>query len=110
LGLVSEILERWGCLPLCARSQSELLEAARIKRRKPDMLICDYRLAGGHLGIAAVEEIRRAVDRRIPALLITGDTAADRLREAHASGLYLLHKPVAPEHLREVMHALLHEH
>lgn len=35
----------------------------------------------------------------LPALLITGDTAPDRLREALASGITLLHKPVSPSHL-----------
>jgi hypothetical protein len=32
----------------------------------------------------------------LPALLITGDTAPERLREAQASGIPLLHKPVSP--------------
>jgi hypothetical protein len=33
-------------------------------------------------------------------MLITGDTAADRLKEAQASGLLLLHKPVPNGKLR----------
>lgn len=33
-------------------------------------------------------------------MLITGDTAADRLREAQESGLLLLHKPVPNSRLR----------
>jgi two-component system, sensor histidine kinase len=33
-------------------------------------------------------------------MLITGDTAADRLLEAQASGLLLLHKPVPNGKLR----------
>jgi hypothetical protein len=36
----------------------------------------------------------------IPAMLITGDTAPDRLAEAQASGLLLLHKPVSNGRLR----------
>jgi DNA-binding response OmpR family regulator len=43
----------------------------------------------------------------VPVLLVTGDTAADRLKEAHESGYLLLHKPVAPAKLRQVMHHLL---
>lgn len=35
----------------------------------------------------------------LPALLISGDTAPERLREARAEGLILLHKPVAVETL-----------
>ena len=33
-------------------------------------------------------------------MLITGDTAEDRLTEAQASGLLLLHKPVSNSKLR----------
>jgi CheY-like chemotaxis protein len=45
----------------------------------------------------------------IPAFLITGDTAPERLREAGASGLHLLHKPVAPMALRAMLNQLLRE-
>jgi hypothetical protein len=36
-------------------------------------------------------------------MLITGDTAPDRIKEAQASGYLLLHKPVA----NEVLHAAI---
>ena len=36
----------------------------------------------------------------IPGMLITGDTAPDRIRESAESGLLLLHKPVANSRLR----------
>ncbi|WP_229219133.1 hypothetical protein [Duganella sp. BJB1802] len=39
----------------------------------------------------------------MPALLITGDTAPARLREARNSGVPLLHKPVAPAQLYRVL-------
>jgi CheY-like chemotaxis protein len=39
----------------------------------------------------------------LPALLITGDTAPERLREAMASGITLLHKPLSPQQLLRSM-------
>jgi hypothetical protein len=39
--------------------------------------------------------------------LITGDTAPDRLREASASGIPLLHKPVATSQLYRALAAAL---
>jgi len=36
----------------------------------------------------------------MPALIITGDTAPERLRDAQASGYPLVHKPVPPAVLR----------
>jgi hypothetical protein len=46
----------------------------------------------------------------VPAVLITGDTAPDRLREARESGLILLHKPVAEIKLRATVGNLMRTH
>ncbi len=43
----------------------------------------------------------------IPAVLVTGDTAPDRLRDAQESGLILLHKPVANIKLRATVGNLM---
>jgi len=40
-------------------------------------------------------------------MLITGDTAPDRIKEAEASGYLLLHKPVPNEVLREAIARLI---
>jgi DNA-binding response OmpR family regulator len=63
-------------------------------------VICDWRLRGDETAPAVIEKIRRSCGVEPPALLITGDTAPDRLRAAHQTGLALLHKPVAPARLR----------
>jgi CheY-like chemotaxis protein len=67
---------------------------------RPDLIISDFRLRDGEDGIAAIELLRSEYNEAIPAMLITGDTAPDRLREAQASGLLLLHKPVPNSRLR----------
>jgi two-component system, sensor histidine kinase len=41
----------------------------------------------------------RIVGNDVPAIIISGDTAPERLREAHSSGFHLLHKPVRPAKL-----------
>lgn len=56
-----------------------------------------------------IERIRRVFGTPIPAFLISGDTAPERLREARASGYYLLHKPVLPITLRSVVSQLLRD-
>ena len=47
--------------------------------------------------------------RPIPAFLISGDTAPERLREARESGHHLLHKPVRPMPLRAMVSQLLQD-
>jgi CheY-like chemotaxis protein len=71
------------------------------------LLIVDYRLRRGASGIEVVGGLRSLAGTAIPVLVITGDTAPDRLREAQESGYPLLHKPVKPARLRGVMRQLL---
>jgi CheY-like chemotaxis protein len=74
------------------------------------MIICDYRLRAGENGIEVVEMLRNEFNVDIPAVLVTGDTAPDRLRDAEASGLPILHKPLNPARLRTLIANLLREH
>jgi CheY-like chemotaxis protein len=78
--------------------------------RLPDLIVCDYRLRGTENGIEVVEMLRNEFNVDIPALLVTGDTAPDRLRDAEASGLPILHKPLNPARLRTRIANLLREH
>lgn len=49
------------------------------------------------------------LEQPAPCLLLTGDTAPERLREAGASGFPLLHKPVTPAVLRQALLAILEQ-
>ncbi|MFY9476143.1 MAG: ATP-binding protein [Aquabacterium sp.] len=60
--------------------------------------LADLRLRGEQSGIKAIRKLRQQ-QPGLPALLISGDTAPERLRKARAEGLILLHKPVAVETL-----------
>ncbi len=91
------LLRDWGCACDAAESIEEALELARA--HMPDLVISDYRLREQRTGVEAIAALRALLGRDLPALLITGDTAPDRLREAQASGLPLLHKPVAANEL-----------
>lgn len=67
------------------------------------LILADYRLGNGVTGIDAVAALRQTLGTDTPAVLVTGDTAPDRLRALHASGLRVLHKPIAAERLRELI-------
>jgi len=60
-------------------------------------------LRDNEIGSAVIERLRNEYNDFIPGMLITGDTAPDRIKEAQASGYLLLHKPVA----NEVLHAAI---
>jgi CheY-like chemotaxis protein len=72
----------------------------------PDLIVADYRLAGG-TGLQAIAQLRSAFGARIPACLVTGDTSSDVLGEIESAGLHALTKPVAPLRLRALVSQLL---
>jgi signal transduction histidine kinase/CheY-like chemotaxis protein len=85
------LLEELGCsvvLADSAQQASRLAVAGTL-----DMVISDFRLKDGASGIDAIRNMQH-IHPHIYALLITGDTAPDRLKQAHAANIELLHKPV----------------
>lgn len=103
---MSQLLESWGCMSQPAESEHDALLLLSAGLR-PDAIICDYRLQEGRTGAQAVATLRQCVGENVPALLITGDTAPERLREATLSGLLLMHKPVLPAKLYQYLCRLI---
>jgi CheY-like chemotaxis protein len=100
-----QLLRGWGCACVAVESIAEAQAAARAYR--PDMVISDYRLREQRTGAEAIAALRAEFGADLPALLITGDTAPERLREARASGVPLLHKPVSPSLLYRRLESML---
>ncbi len=102
-----DLLSGWGCNVVAAAAGATLLAALRERKVVPEIVISDYRLRDNENGIEVIRHAQREFGMGIPGILITGDSAPDRVREAAASGFELLHKPVAPARLRYLMHQLL---
>ena len=62
----------------------------------------DLRLRGGDSGIATVRALRARLPT-LPAILISGDTSPERLRDARDAGIALLHKPVPLNQLQQLV-------
>jgi len=97
---MKSLLESWGYEVITAGSCAEMLDRTALHRTIPRLIICDYRLRENENGSEAIERLRSEYNEEIPAMLITGDTAPDRLKEAQESGFLLLHKPVPNSRLR----------
>ena len=82
------LLSSWGHDVIVAGSGAEMLDRLVTLTRRPDLILCDYRLRDGENGIGAIKRLQSQYAERVPAVLITGDTAPDRLQEARGSGLY----------------------
>jgi signal transduction histidine kinase len=100
-------LRNWGCTPLTAASLDEARSVLARNGGRPDVVLSDLQLGGGEGddGIAAIEALQ-AEFGPLPAALLTGDISAERLRELRPVALEVLHKPVKPEILRELLHRL----
>jgi CheY-like chemotaxis protein len=97
---MTALLTGWGHRVVAAGSCAEMLEHAAAFVATPDLIISDYRLRNNEDGISVIDRMRSEFNGDIPAILITGDTAPDRMREASASDCLLMHKPVAHGRLR----------
>jgi len=101
------LLETHGCTVLIAESAREALQAIALADAEPSLILSDFRLRGDENGLDAIAVLREALDRCVPAAIITGDTSPQRLREINASGIDVLHKPVAAADLYVLIDRLL---
>jgi signal transduction histidine kinase len=96
-GLVA-MLASWGYRVVEAESGDEALSGLGDER--PALVLADYRLRGDERGPDAIRQVQHRFGAGVPAVILTGDTSPQRIREAEASGFHLLHKPVAAPELR----------
>jgi PAS domain S-box-containing protein len=101
-------LQEWGYQTFTADSGEHALDVAAEEHWRLDMIVADYRLGVGLTGPATAQEIVRRAGRPFPVLVLTGDTAKERIAEIQSSGFALLHKPVAIDDLRREMMRLAH--
>jgi signal transduction histidine kinase/CheY-like chemotaxis protein len=107
---MKSLLESWGYDAITAGSCADLLRRLENCPDRPALIISDYRLRDED-GIRVIERLRSEYnDEEIPGMLVTGDTAPDRIKEAERSGLLLLHKPVPNHRLRAAITHLITAH
>jgi len=102
------LLRDWGYGVVAAANAKEALDMVAVQGA-PDAIIADYRLQGGRTGTEAVQAIQRACGRPLPAIIVTGDTAPERIAEVQRSGHIIAHKPISGDGLRELVCAALSE-
>ena len=97
------LLASWRCFAIPAGSASDALERVRDSQRFPDLIVADFRLREQATGAEAIRQVRADCGVEIPGILITGDTAPERIVEARNSGFRLFHKPLAAHQLRDAL-------
>jgi CheY-like chemotaxis protein len=95
------LLNSWGCQVVTAETYASALGKLAGISRRPDLIICDYRLAEGSTGIEVIEGLRSIYE--IPALLISGDPLLPSDGEKPGSSYCLLQKPLDAARFRAAL-------
>lgn len=101
------LLAAWGCRVRTLASLSAKTSIAKQIPARPEAIVADYHLAGNRNGIEIIRLVERHFANPIPAVIITGEMSPERLSAVMNSGVPVLHKPVAPEKLRETLNRLI---
>jgi signal transduction histidine kinase/ActR/RegA family two-component response regulator len=100
------LLQSWG---MTVAEASDLQSAQRLIEQGlvPGLIISDYRLSETLNGILVVARLRQQLACAVPACLISGDIDPALIQAAQQAQLTLLHKPVRPAKLRNLLRHLL---
>ncbi len=96
------VLGGWGCEVITGATAAEVLRSLSAANRMPDAIVADYHLDDGD-GIAAVQSMRVALGKDVPAALLTADRSPAVRGLADASGMQMLNKPLRPAALRALL-------
>lgn len=100
---LAAVLSSWGFEPIAVGSGSDALAALVCRGCDLTAVIADYRLRAEETGAMVLAQIYDHCHRRIPSVILTGDTSPDRMRDAQFAGAVLLHKPVHPADIRQAL-------
>ncbi|MDH3325904.1 MAG: ATP-binding protein [Gammaproteobacteria bacterium] len=101
---LSELLQNWRCNVISCASGDKAVQALKQNKTQPNIILADFRLRENETGIEAINKINAFFPNAIiPAIIITGDTAPDRIKETKKSGHSVLHKPVSPVKLKHLL-------
>ena len=104
---MSHLLTGWGCHTVTAVSLAELQEKVNIAHDEVDILMVDYHLNDGELGVDVAHHINQTRRSALPTIMITANYSQSLKNEIKNSKILLLNKPVKPMKLKTSMLYLL---
>jgi two-component system, sensor histidine kinase len=106
LGLQA-VLQDWGDEVILAGSADEAVARLEAGAGPPDVIIADYRLRDGHIGTAAILRVRDAVGRKVPGVLLTGETSPAPQEDAARHDLVVACKPIGARELGRILNRVM---
>ena len=75
---------------------------------RPDLILADYNLPNGMNGTEVGKLVRQALDRPVPAIILTGDISTGTLSKVALEDCVQLNKPVKLKELTRAIQRLCH--
>jgi len=94
-------LQTFGIIVHTSANRDEAIQI--LGHHAPDVMIVDYRLPDFDNGLSVIESLRSNSNHEIPAILLTGDTAPEKLIELGKTECTVLHKPVSLNNLLQAI-------
>jgi two-component system, chemotaxis family, CheB/CheR fusion protein len=105
--LLDQLLTGDGHRTATARDGKIALAMIASKSVQPDLMLVDYNLPGGMNGLQLKTNVREAMGRDIPVVILTGDISTATMRDVAAQGCVQLNKPVKLDALTQAIQRLL---
>ena len=99
---LTRLLQSWS-LHVAAFADVAAWEADMSEPKPPDLVIADYHLDDGAIGLEAVARIRALTHRTLPAIVVTADHSDAVEALVLEARCELVHKPVRPAQLRSLL-------
>lgn len=107
---MAALLKGWRCTTLTAADSPGILAALAAAEAPPDVILADYHLEDGAIGLDAVAALEAVMGRQVPTVIITADRTEDIAQAVRSRGYHLMTKPARPARLRSLLAHLLADH
>ncbi len=104
------LLEILGHRVIAGTSSANVLADIEVAVLEPHLVIADYRLQGGESGIEAIATVSEGVGKKVPGIVITGDTREGLQRKIEESGFEIIHKPARLSEIKFLLGRLIPKH
>jgi len=94
------IIESWHCTALLASDLHDAMSQLLEYNDQIDLIITDLRLPNNENGVTVIDAVREELNSNVPAIIVTGDTAVDRIELTEQTSIVTLYKPIESEVLR----------
>jgi signal transduction histidine kinase/CheY-like chemotaxis protein len=101
------IFKSWSCHVIAGSSGADVRHQLSQHLRQPDLIVADFWLKNGEIGLAVIQDLRRDAEMRIPAIILSADHEVARAARSQAFDIVFLQKPANAQKIRRMVMELL---